>query len=208
MGGIGQAIALITTLLAGGADVVPAVDPAEFRGWFDAAVAGRLRVPPAVAARARGFRYVFVGGLRNERMPGYFAQNIKELEARGVPGGAIHEIYPSSHATSEANRDAIRAEFRAIADAGPEPLVVIAHSRGACDALAFALREPEFVRAHVAALFLVQGPFGGTGLADYVLGGGTPPDRRMPAPSRAAARAIGGWSGRWWPAAGTAGSPT
>ena len=123
----------------------PAVDPADFRGWFDEAAAGRLRIPAAVEARARRLRYVLVGGFRSERKPGYFAQNIRELEARGVPAAAIHAIYPSSHATAEENRDAIRAAFRAAADAGPEPLVVIGHSRGACDTLAFALREPEFV---------------------------------------------------------------
>jgi pimeloyl-ACP methyl ester carboxylesterase len=191
MGSIGQVAVLIAAALAGGADPAPAVDPADFRGWFDEAAAGRLRIPAAVEARARRLRYVLVGGFRSERKPGYFAQNIRELEARGVPAAAIHEIYPSSHATAEENRDAIRAAFRAIADAGPEPLVVIGHSRGACDTLAFALREPEFVGARVAALFLVQGPFGGSGLADYVLGEGAPMDGRMPAPPRIAAHLIG-----------------
>src|SRR5262249_27668865 len=124
MGPIGPAV-LIAAALAGGADPAPAVDPAHFRGWFDEAAAGRLRIPAAVEARARRLRYVLVGGFRSERMPGYFAQNIKELEARGVPAAAIHAIYPSSHATAEENRDAIRARFRAIADARPEPLVVI-----------------------------------------------------------------------------------
>ena len=62
---------------------------------------------------------------------------------------------------------------------GPEKLVVIAHSRGACDALAFALGDASFVRDRVEALFLIQGPFGGSGMAEYVIGTGQPMDRQM-----------------------------
>ncbi len=78
-----------------------------------------------------------------------------------------------------------------IAEDNPERLVIIAHSRGACDALAFALNEPEFVRDRVEALFLVQGAFGGTGLADYVVGEGEPMDGQMPRVHRWIALAIG-----------------
>ncbi|HEY2156592.1 MAG TPA: hypothetical protein VGH33_13255, partial [Isosphaeraceae bacterium] len=66
-----------------------------------------------------------------------------------------------------------------------------AHSRVACDALAFALTEPAFVRDHVAALFLVQGAFGGTALADYVVGEGHPIDSKMPALYRTFAGLVG-----------------
>ena len=68
---------------------------------------------------------------------------------------------------------------------------MIAHSRGACDALAFALRNPGFVRDRIQALFLVQGPFGGTGLADYVMGEGPPMDSRMPLRHRVLAYLLG-----------------
>jgi pimeloyl-ACP methyl ester carboxylesterase len=163
---------------------VPAVEPSAFRAWFDEAARGRLRVPATTRRRAAGFRYVFVGGLGGERMPGYFDQNAKALRALGVPRRAIHVVQPSSRRTVEANRDAVRDEFRRIAELGPEPLVVIAHSRGACDALAFALHEPCFVRDRVAAMFLVQAPFGGSPLADRVLGEGEPMDRRMPQVAR------------------------
>ena len=81
-----------------------------------------------------------------------------------------------------------------VAGGGAERLVVIAHSRGAGDALAFALRNPEFVRDRVEALFLVQGPFGGTGLADYVLGEGEPMERRMPPVPRLLAHLLGRWA--------------
>ena len=63
------------------------------------------------------------------------------------------------------------------------------------NALAFALNEPEFVRDRVEALFLVQGAFGGTALADYVLGEGEPMDGQMPRGHRWLARAIGALEG-------------
>jgi pimeloyl-ACP methyl ester carboxylesterase len=156
------------------------VAPAEFRAWFDAARQARLSIPAEVRQTARRYRYVFVGGFHNERMPGYFAQNAKELRARGIPRRAVHFIYPSSHETVAGNAESVRSQFLEIARQGPEKLVVIAHSRGACDALAFALHNPEFVSDRIEALFLVQGPFGGTGVADYVMGEGPPIDSRMP----------------------------
>jgi pimeloyl-ACP methyl ester carboxylesterase len=158
----------------------PIISPADFQTWFDAARAGRLSIPPQATRTARRFRYVFVGGFHNERMPGYFAQNAKELRARGAPRGAIHFIYPSSRESIAGNAKLVRSRFMEIASFGEEKLVVIAHSRGACDALFFALQNPEFIAEHVHSLFLIQGPFGGTGVADYVVGEGPPMDHRMP----------------------------
>ncbi len=189
--GINSATILIVALLSTGSEPIPSVRPSEFRSWFDKAAEGRLRIDEDVRARASGFRYVFVSGLGNERMPNYFAQNVAELQAQGVPRSAIHEVRPSSHASLAENLARIREGFREAAAAGPERLVLIAHSRGACDALAYALREPNFVRDRVAALFLVQGPFGGSGLADYVVGEGEPMDRQMPRRARVVAKAVG-----------------
>jgi hypothetical protein len=188
--GIDTAGFLILALIAAGSEPIPEVGPGEFRGWFERAAEGRLRIPEEVQARAVRHRYVFVGGLGNERMPGYFAQNVAELRALGVPPEAIHEIRPSSHDGRAENLEVMRTGLLDAAAAGPERLVVIAHSRGACDALAFCLREPDFVRDRVAALFLVQGPFGGTGLADYVLGEGEPMDRQMLPRARVVAKAV------------------
>jgi len=173
-------LALIAGLLAPflGGSTSPVVTPAEFRAWFDAARVGKVAAP--VDRGAGRYRYVFIGGLGNERMPGYFAQNAQELRSLGVRRDRVHYIWPSSRSTIEENADGVRDRLRAIAAEGPEPIVVIAHSRGACDALAFALREPAFVREKVAALFLIQGPFGGSALADRVGGNGPAMDRRMP----------------------------
>lgn len=169
----------------------PQISPAEFQRWFADAADDELKIPDGIQRRASAFRYVFVGGFRNERMPSYFVQNAKELKANEVPARKIHYIFPSSNQTIEENSEEVRDQFLAIARDGKEPLVVIAHSRGACDALAFALRNPDFVRRHVRAMFLVQGPFGGSGLADYLTGDGPKMDKRMPARHRIVARALG-----------------
>ena len=113
------------------------------------------------------------------------------MRSLGVPRKAIHLVFPSSHRTLEENCGTVRDELLRIADEGPERLVIIAHSRAHCDALAFALHEPEFVRDHIEAFFLIQGPFGGTGLADYVLGEGEEIDEQMPPGHRMLARWIG-----------------
>jgi pimeloyl-ACP methyl ester carboxylesterase len=178
--------------LMGGVGDGPRVTPGEFRTWFEAAAEGKLLIDEEVERRAGRYRYVFVEGFRNEGMPGYFAQNVKELRARGVPREAIHVIEPSSDKTVGENAGDVREAFREAAGAGPERLVVIAHSRGACDALAFALRHPKFVRDRVRALFLVQGPFGGTGVADYVTGEGPPMGREVPLRQRAVGGLIAG----------------
>src|SRR5580704_9662979 len=81
----------------------PVIVPAEFRDYFDAARNGKLEIPEEAIEEARRYRYVFVGGFHNERLPGYFTQNAKELRAIGVPKGAIHFIYPSSHRTVAEN---------------------------------------------------------------------------------------------------------
>ena len=142
----------------------PSVPPDVFRASFASALAGELTIPTDVKRVARGYRYVFVGGFMNEGMTEYFKQNARELRAVGVPRQAIHYIYPSSHETIEGNAAAVRARFQEFAARGPEKMVVIAHSRGACDTLAFALSHAQFVSDHIQALFLIQGPFGGTGL--------------------------------------------
>lgn len=177
---LGISIGFATVLMLSDGPGVAPVSPTEFREWFDGAREGSLVIPKKVDRAARRFQYVFVGGFGNEWTGGYFAQNAKELRSHGVARKAIHFVFPSSHKTIEENAEEVRRRFLAIAVDRPERLVVIAHSQGACDALAFALHEPEFVADRVEALFLIQGPFGGTALADYVRGEGPAMDRRMP----------------------------
>jgi pimeloyl-ACP methyl ester carboxylesterase len=68
---------------------------------------------------------------------------------------------------------------------------VLAHSTGGCTALDFALRNPQFVHDRVEAIFLIQTPIGGTGLADYVVGEGHPIDEQMPPGARRVTRMLG-----------------
>jgi pimeloyl-ACP methyl ester carboxylesterase len=173
-------LAMVIGGIVSQAGEAPTCGPKEFEAWFLEAVDGGLEIPKDVERKARSFRYVFVGGFRNERMPGYFAQNMAELRGLGVPRSRMHVISPSSRQDSSSNLDEVKGRFLEIADEGPEKLVVIAHSRGACDALAFALGNASFVDQHVEALFLIQGPFGGSGVAEYLVGDGPKMDRRMP----------------------------
>ena len=179
-------------LLLGGAAEPPPVTAGEFQGWFEDGLPGRLRIPGPVAGE-QALPLRVRGRLPIGRTPGYFTQNAKELRAIGVPRRSIHFLYPDSHKTVEENRETVRDEILRIAGDRPERLVIIAHSRGACDALTFALHEPEFVRVRVEALFLIQAAFGGTGLADYVLGEGKPMDDQMARGHRFLARGIGGF---------------
>ena len=188
-----QVVILGIALVLGTADESPSLTASEFQGWFDTASRGDLKIPGPVARNARQYQYVFVGGFRIGRTPGYFTQNAQELRALGVPRRSIHFLYPDSHKTVEENRQTVRDEICRIAGERAERLVVIGHSRGACDALTFALHEPEFVRERVEALFLIQGAFGGTGLADYVMGEGEEMDGRMSATHRFLAERIGSY---------------
>jgi pimeloyl-ACP methyl ester carboxylesterase len=185
--GIESAVLGVALLLCGGAPVTEQ----QFGAWFDAASAGRLVVSEPTARRAAGFRYVFVAGLGNEQMPGYFGQNINELEAQGVPRDAITVLAPTSSRSVAENSDAFRAEMKRLGARDARKLVVIAHSRGACDVMNFAILNPAFVDRRVEAMFLIQGPFGGSALADYVVGEGKPMDDRMPRGHRFVARLIG-----------------
>ena len=174
------AVLALQVASGGAAQDNPKISDVDFRAYFDAARAGKLTIPDEALEEARRYRYVFVGGFHNERLPGYFAQNARELRAQGVPKDAVHFIFPSSHHSVAGNARVVREQIEEIAGAGPEKLVVIAHSRGSCDTMAFALQNPEFDAEHIHAMFLIHGPFGGTALADYVVGEGPQMDRRLP----------------------------
>ncbi|MFO0888470.1 MAG: hypothetical protein U0790_04900 [Isosphaeraceae bacterium] len=175
----------------------PDICPADFSRWFDEARHGRLAMPEELSRNAGGYRYVLINGLDIGMTQGCFVQNLKELQARGVPRASVHLIDPSASKTVAEYAPSLRSEIFRIASQGPEPLVIIAHSRGACDALAFALMNPEFIERRVRAVFLIQGPFGGSGAADYLAGDGKPIDRQMRPLPRLGARVIGKFESRF-----------
>ena len=191
-GGHDRALAILAAMVAGPTVEIPprVVAPSDFQAWFESACHGalkftRIRSP----VRPRG-TVRFCRGVSQRADAGLFHGGDAGASPRGVPRRSIHLISPSSRETVAGNAKWVREQFEAVADEGPEALVVIAHSRGACNALAFALENPEFVRDRVHALFLIQGPFGGTGLVDYVLGEGPPMDGRMPWRHRIVARLL------------------
>jgi pimeloyl-ACP methyl ester carboxylesterase len=185
---------ILTGALAAASDKPEArcfISPTEFRAWFDTASKRKLTIPDDVSQRAARYRYVLINGLDIGFTQGCFVQNAKELRAIGVPRKAIHFIDPSSRGTVAENAASVRSEIESLAALGPEKLVLIGHSRGACAVLAFALESPEFVAKRVHALFLIQGPFGGTAVADYVVGEGSAMDKRMPPVARVAGQVMG-----------------
>jgi pimeloyl-ACP methyl ester carboxylesterase len=145
----------------------PAAPP--FRDWFEDARRGRLVLSRPQVELARQFHYVFISGFHNEMMPLYFWGNIRELRRLGVRGRSIHRIHPSSHASFAAVADRVADAFERLADQSAGRLVIIGHSRGACAALAAALRRADRIGDRLEALFLIQGPFGGTAFADYIV---------------------------------------
>ena len=140
----------------------------SFQAWFDAARMDRLELTIAEVAMAKRYQYVFVSGFHNEMMPLYFWGNIRELRRLGVAASQIHRIHPSSHATFQEIIEWLADTITRLITRNPIPLVFIGHSRGACATLAMALRGARKFHAHIEALILIQGPFGGTVIADYV----------------------------------------
>lgn len=160
-----------------------------FEEAFRRASAGDLDLTRAQVRAAQGHRYVFIAGFRGDQLPGSFATAEKELRHLGVPRSSLHLIRPETAGTREDAVALLRTRLDAIAkDGGGDRLILIAHSRGATATLDFALRHPDFVRDRVDALYLIQGPFGGSGLADQAAGLGPAIDRQMPTRYRVAAR--------------------
>ncbi len=184
----------MTLLLAGllvGAEPRRPSRLASSARWFDAACEGTLVVPDEVARNAGGSATSSSLGSPTSRSPATSPRTRRTSARWACRRGRFISIFPSSEETVEESAEAFRRRVFSVASEGPEPLVIVAHSRGACDALAFALAEPAFVSDHVAALFFVQGAFGGTALADYVVGEGHPIDEKMPAQYRTFAGLVG-----------------
>jgi hypothetical protein len=151
----------------------------DFTEWFRSSFNRASAFPTERAEKARNLRYVFVKGFLNELTPGYFTDNIARLKSLGVPDSHIDIVSPSSGQSFTGNVGNLNRKLSRHFT-GKEELVIIAHSRGAVDALAWAIYNAGPFQRNVKELFLVQGPFGGSGVADYFSGEGHPIDFRMP----------------------------
>jgi len=159
----------------------------SFAAFFERQVAAPRPLPQHVLEAARRYRYVFVAGFLNEAFrAGYFNENRDALLEAGVGTDAIHVVFPRSADAVAETAERLRQEIPALAAAGAQKLILVGHSKGAAEVLAFALGNPAFVRARVEAIFLVQGAIGGSGVADYITDAGHPLDDEMPGPARVA----------------------
>ena len=167
------AIAALATL-----PVYGRVDRGDFTRWYEQRLRGPLQVSREQIQKARSFHYVLVKGFLGEVGGGYYADNRNELQAWGVPNSHIDIVSPSSHRSFVDNLPLLTNKFGKHF-VGDEKLVIIAHSRGAVDTLAWALYNAGPIQKYVKDIFLLQGAFGGSGVADYFAGCGHEVDSRM-----------------------------
>ena len=148
------------------------LSPTAFTGWYNLALRHRLTIPRQAAQNARGFDYVFVAGFLNEVFPDYFSDNIHQLKANGIAEEQISILFPPSADGFSPDQDYIGASLRTVVARAGGQIVLVAHSRGASDLLAYLVRDSKWAMEHVRAVFLIDGTFGGSGVADYLLGQG------------------------------------
>ena len=149
---------------------VRASDTSPFATWYEEGKTGQLALSWAVENHLQDFRFVLVAGFLNEVFPGAFSENVSELTRLGVPKERIYTLYPSSSETYLSNSHWLRQQLENIEEKGSGRIVLIAHSRGAVDVLADAIQNEAWTKRNVAAIFLFNGPFGGSPLANYMEG--------------------------------------
>lgn len=156
------------------------IEPAQFVARVNHYWTLKEKPTAEVSRNASQLHFLFVKGFLSEGMPGlYFREHVSELKQLGVPARQISVLAPCSGSSLEENQTELKETAQRVAGSGRR-LVLIGHSRGAVDVLAFAVRNPKFVEDHVAAIFLIQGAFGGSGVADFLTGRGNPLDERIP----------------------------
>ncbi len=131
----------------------------------------QTRKPRPGAENPQGYDYVLVGGLIADYLHrvGYFSIFRSELKEQGVPGNQIHLLFPPSDLSVEDNAEsAIPEKWGAISAKSDRPIVIVAHSKGAVETVEFLLRNPQ-VLERVEAVFCLQGAFGGSELADFLM---------------------------------------
>jgi pimeloyl-ACP methyl ester carboxylesterase len=138
---------------------------------------------------AQNEHYVFVEGLFNEGTPGQFYTEINYLKNNGVDELHIHRVHPRSplYFTSsavETGRMIFQAAYESPEGFENSQMILVGHSRGALEVMVFALSNPDFVRDHVKSMILMQGPFGGSRIADYLMGQAEGIDPSVPWDSR------------------------
>lgn len=134
--------------------------------------------------QVKKFEYVFVAGFLNEGVIGYFKDNKKALLRAGIPKKQIHIINPSSSRSFSKNIPSILKKLKRIKNSKNNELVVIAHSKGAAEVLALAVSHSKFIEDNIHKIYLVQGAFKGSGVADYIQGSGPRMSKNAPLKER------------------------
>lgn len=131
-----------------------------------------------VKNQAAQYHYVFIPGFLNEGLPTYFEDNITALEAAGIKNDSISVFNSSSFTAPSDNVHLLQKQMEKIPT--NKKIVMIGHSKGAVEGLLFAIENKEFVQKRVQAVFLVQGAFLGSPIADYIAGKGHAVDSKIP----------------------------
>lgn len=134
---------------------------------------GYPELSTGVKTSGRRFRFVFVHGylgfaLNLPFVGDYMDRNRDDLNYYEIPSSQIHEIQPRSNQSLIQNVSAVLEELRVLSRIDDKKLVIIPHSRGAPATIAALLSDLEFAHEKVAAVFPIQGAFGGSGVADYL----------------------------------------
>lgn len=150
-------------------------DSSEFELWVMQHVNGNFIPDPDHIERAKGYHYFFVTGFMSEVLQWsfveYYYDNIKELLHRGIPESNLHRpIYLSSSNSAEANAEELYKIILEQVPGGGKDLVLIGHSMGAQELFLMSLKQKDFIKNRVRAVFLLQGSIGGSPIADYIAG--------------------------------------
>lgn len=135
---------------------------AKFGGIIESVRTGQSEFPKE---KAQQYVYLLVPGLVTEHQEGYFDNNLEFLKSQGLQA-SISKI--DTDAGIKPNASLIRDEINKLADESGKQVIVIAHSKGVPDS-AFAMKG-HAVEDKVAAFLPMQGAYGGTPVADTVMG--------------------------------------
>lgn len=97
------------------------------------------------------------------RLTDYFRTQIDALRADGIEA-AIAPVDTEESVAENGRR------LAAFVDASTRPVCIVSHSKGGLDTLEFLLRAPPEIRRQIACWVVLQSPFGGSPVADLIVG--------------------------------------
>ncbi len=150
----------------------------DFATIFSEFLSAKRVLSSEVIAASRNYQYVFVSGFLSEQTPLYWSDNEDSLTELGIPHDRITILHPSSAQTTLQNSVWLAEQLLNITS--QQPIILLAHSKGAVETVLFAAHNIEFVKRRIKAIFLIQGAFGGSAIADALYAKDLSLDSRMP----------------------------